>query len=104
MTRKKEFTPKYEELVRRVFLFKTHPDVTLMINMGFSPTSWKVWRPMLIERTKIGKECMFSEEDQKDVYFNVKYIKKEKKWIRKDIPDEVIEKEREDYRKKKSVC
>ena len=104
MTKKINFETKYQELVRRVFLFKIHPDLTLMANMGFSPPAWKVWKRMLIERTKIRHECMFSEEEQKDVYFNVEYIKKEKIWIRKDISFETIQKEREDFRKRERVC
>jgi len=93
MTKKISFRAKYAQLMKMIFLSKKCPDVTVMIDLGFSPSMWKVWRPKLIEYIEIqdGGFCMFSEEEEKDVYFKIKYIKKEKMWIREDYPVQITE-------------
>jgi len=73
MTRKLDFRSVCEKLGK---IFKpgigSSRDVQIMISLGFSPTSWKVWRPKLIEYC-LDEEYYFDNSDEK---FEIFYDKK----------------------------
>ena len=57
-------------------------DVILMLRLGFSPPSWKIWKSKLAEMFSINT---FSKLDSKTVRIKIEYSKKEKLWRAIDI-------------------
>jgi len=57
-------------------------DVVLMQQLGFTPPSWKIWKPKLIEIFSINT---FSKLDSKTGKIKIEYSKKEKLWRAIDI-------------------
>ena len=60
------------------------PDVMLMQLLGFTPPSWKVWKPKLIEIFSI-KTFPKSYDDKEAGKIMIEYNKKEKLWRAVDV-------------------
>ncbi len=56
------------------------PDYQLMEILKLSPTSWKVWKPVLIQKYSLETYDYTNEKGESGIY-RVEYIKKEKTWI-----------------------
>lgn len=80
MTQKISFSKKWDYLVSSVFDEVVIPDVLLMIQLGFTPHSWKVWKAKFIERSKYGTLKRVKQDTQKEVLFKIKYNKQNKMW------------------------
>ena len=82
MTRKLDFLTVCKKLVNE---FKTgiEPihDVKIMVFLEFSPTSWKVWKPKLIEYY-LDEEYNFDNSEER---FQISYDKKTKIWSSKKL-------------------
>ena len=66
------------------------PDVLLMENMKYSPTSWKVWKPKFIEKSR---HSYFTKmRDDVTSYHMVEYAKKRKIWLIKNYSEEEFQK------------
>ena len=85
MTQKIDFESVWKHLERRMFHFETHADVLMMKNLGFTPSMWKVWRPKLIEYAELIRGNVYSEEEKRNIAFDIEYKNKEKNWIRKNV-------------------
>jgi len=59
-------------------------DVRLMQNLDFSPQSWRVWKPKLIEIFSIHTFAK-SYDDKEEGKIKIEYSKKEKLWRAIDI-------------------
>ena len=89
---------------------RTLRDTVVMVNLGFSPQSWRVWRPPLIE---ICDNELFSEGEYREGYFyqtenyKISYDKKLKIWKiiqqplmkKKNDEDQLIPMTKEDHEK-----
>ena len=91
MTRAKNFNVIWKNLINILENTEdfTLPDVTVMSELGFSPSSWKVWKPKLIEK---GKVALLSKNKEN---FMAEYYKKKKIWSIRRFSLEEIEEKRE---------
>ena len=80
MTQKISFSKKWDYLVSVVFDNTFVPDVLLMIELRFTPHSWKVWKSKFIERSKYGTQKRIRYTTKKEVIFKIIYDKKHKMW------------------------
>lgn len=80
MTYKKDFRWIWSRLLDCVMNSKDRKiaDVNLMEKLNFSPPSWKVWKPMFIEKSK--QVGVYKNESNKKIGYMILYIKKEKIW------------------------
>jgi len=56
------------------------PDVTLMEKLNFTPPSWKIWKPKLIEKFSLGKYDGTIKESGKKIQYQITYNKRAKTW------------------------
>ena len=56
------------------------PDVLLMMELRFTPHTWKVWKAKFIERSKYGTQKKIHYTTKKEVIFKITYDKKGKMW------------------------
>ena len=56
------------------------PDVTLMEKLKFTPPSWKIWKPKLIEKFLLEKYSAKIKETGEKVQYRIRYIKTSKTW------------------------
>ena len=80
MTQKISFSKKWDYLVYVVFENVCVPDVLLMMELRFTPHTWKVWKAKFIERSKYGTLKRIHSRTNKEVIFKIKYDKKHKIW------------------------
>ena len=80
MTQKISFSKKWDYLVSLVFEDVCVPDVLLMMELRFTPHTWKVWKAKFIERSKYGTLKRIHSRTNKEVIFKIKYDKKHKMW------------------------
>ncbi len=83
MTRKMDFTKKWNELM--IQLQKNEDgmyDVELMEELGFTPPSWKVWKPQFV--LKANTTEWHTGDPTKDDYkeWKIMYYKRKKHWKR----------------------
>ena len=94
MTKKIDFEQKWNELVRIIHesLRKKVLDVNLMTELGFSPTSWKVWKPKFIEKSN-SKIIPLWDENNEDVVSNamIEYNRKKKWWEFHELNEQDID-------------
>ena len=79
MTRPIDFGEKFRQLTDIVKGSKEMSDVKLMEFLGFSPSSWKAWKPKFIEKIKEEKFEGF-DETGKPTFFHIVYGRTSKKW------------------------
>ena len=82
MTQKLEFNEIAVKAMEYVIEQGSVHDVRLMQHLDFSPQSWRVWQPKLIEIFSIQT---FSKLDNKTGKIKIEYNKKEKLWRVIDI-------------------
>jgi len=80
MTQKISFSKKWDYLVYVVFENVCVPDVLLMMELRFTPHTWKVWKAKFIERSKYGTLKRIHSTTKKEVIFKIIYHKKNKMW------------------------
>ena len=80
MTQKISFSKKWDYLVSVVFENVCVPDVLLMIELRFTPHTWKVWKAKFLERSKYGTLKRIHYTTKKEVIFKIIYHKKHKMW------------------------
>ena len=92
MTIKTDFPFKWKRLIHYLEESGVNslPDVLLMENMKYSPTSWKVWKPKFIEKSKYSYFTMV--RDDVTQYEMVEYDKKRKIWFLKNYSEEEFQK------------
>ncbi len=92
MTKKLNFEFKWGRLIEKIKNSEVQKvyDVDLMEELGFSPTSWKVWKPKFIEKAIITK---FTDkmDDDRDEYHIINYDKKKKIWSYPKYSEEELE-------------
>ena len=96
MTKKLDFQEKWDKLVEILLDSWQYRvlDVELMSNLDFTPTSWKVWKPKFIEKSKIMEISL----NQKEYDCLIEYNRKKKIWkIKKYDFEELYEKTKEPY-------
>jgi len=54
-------------------------DVELMIQLDFTPDSWKAWRPQFIQIFSL-KTFSYTDSDGEEHNYQIGYNKKERKW------------------------
>ncbi|MBC8515618.1 MAG: hypothetical protein H8D31_00025 [Nitrosopumilus sp.] len=83
MTKKIDFEEKWNKLAHIIHESsrKKVLDVILMSELGFSPSSWKVWKPKFIEKASC-KVIPILDENQENIVSTamVEYNKKKKWW------------------------
>jgi len=79
MAERKSFVFLFEALYRNLLESKDNKltDVDAMIKLGFSPPSWKVWKPQLIN---YGESTPMTDENESCEHY-VKYKKQDKNWF-----------------------
>jgi len=77
LTKKKFFSEIAKKAKEYVEEEGSMHDVILMLRLGFSPPSWKIWKSKLAEMFSINT---FSKLDSKTVRIKIEYSKKEKLW------------------------
>ncbi len=55
-------------------------DVILMVKLNFTPPSWKIWKPKLIEWFSLKKYTGISDESREKISYRIVYIKTMKTW------------------------
>jgi hypothetical protein len=94
MTKRIDFEKKWNELVIIIHgtLRKKVLDVNLMTELGFSPTSWKVWKPKFIEKSN-SKIIPLYDENRENVVSNamIEYNRKKKWWEFNELDDQEID-------------
>jgi len=80
MSRKIDFTSKWNYLTKIIFENYRVPDVLLMEELGFTPHTWKVWKSKFIERSQYGICTRKNYETKKEINFQIVYDKKGKMW------------------------
>ena len=80
MTEKKSFSKNWDYLVSVVFDNGPVPDVLLMLELKFTPPSWKIWKSKFLERSKYGTYTKKRYPSNKEVTFSIIYDKKSKMW------------------------
>ena len=80
MTQRISFSKKWDYLVSLVFEDVCVPDVLLMMELRFTPHTWKVWKAKFIERSKYGTLKRIHYTTKKEVIFKIIYDKKHKMW------------------------
>ena len=80
MTQRISFSEKWDYLVYLVFDNRVVPDVLLMMELRFTPHTWKVWKAKFIERSKYGTLKRIHSRTNKEVIFKIIYDKKNKMW------------------------
>lgn len=80
MTDKRQFADIAIEAFQFIEREKTVLDVDLMIRLGFTPPTWKVWKPKIIQ--KLMNFTLGKTEAEKGDYTRVRinYSKKEDTW------------------------
>jgi len=83
MTRKLDFSLMWQKLLRIVD--EAHPrfvqDVEIMEKLGFSPPSWKIWKPKLVEKADTTIFKNIDDETFKKIIYKIEYSKKRKNWF-----------------------
>lgn len=81
MTEKISFGKKWGQILVSVERQKQIADVDLMLILGFTPPSWKIWKPKLIEYSMLDHiiTSKFSEEDKTP--YKIVYDKSTKSWL-----------------------
>jgi len=79
MVERKSFVRLFDSLCNNLLKAKEKKmsDAEVMINLGFSPPSWKVWKQQFIN---YGEAKPVTNEDNESNQYYVKYQKQEKKW------------------------
>ena len=90
MTQKISFLKKWEYLVDVVFENVVVPDVLLMMELRFTPHTWKVWKAKFIERSQYGTITKIHPTTKKEVKFKITYSKKGKMWSYEKTSDEEL--------------
>ena len=83
MVRTRNFGRMWKKLCEKVTAsaYMTVADVTLMEYLELSPPSWKVWKPKLIEKSRI--YLYIDYEDNIPTHFHISYDKRNKTWTAK---------------------
>jgi len=86
MVHKINFEQKYDQLKsllieRRANFGQPVLDPEVMTALGFSPPSWKTWKPQLITMAQKPIEIKRNDEDEITDVFYIRYNKKEKSWL-----------------------
>lgn len=55
-------------------------DYRLMEILKLTPTSWKVWKPLLIQKFSSEKFNVINNNNEKEIH-QIEYIKKTKMWL-----------------------
>ena len=84
MTKKLDFGQKWQKIAKILFNSQDHtqPDVKIMFGLDFTPTSWKVWKPKLIEMANVQETDIVEKDDEGMKIFRCKitYEKKTQSW------------------------
>ncbi len=56
------------------------PDVRVMEELGFTPPSWKNWKPKFIEKADLDQMKYLNDDKTKMTYYRISYDKKERMW------------------------
>lgn len=99
MTKKLNFQQKWEKLVEIILDSWSGKllDVELMSSLDFSPTSWKVWKPKFIEKSRI-MEIPLTRNGETKREGLIEYDKKKKLWTIKMYDfEKIYDKTRESY-------
>jgi len=80
MVERKSFVRLFESLCNNLLEAdgKKMSDAEVMVNLGFSPPSWKVWKQQFII---YGEAKPVPNEDNESYQYYVKYQKQEKNWF-----------------------
>lgn len=80
MVRTKNFDYVWTNLCKKIFEYEafTVADVILMDRLGFSPQSWRVWRPKLIEKSNVHLYNFYKGSAL--THYCISYDKKSKTW------------------------
>ncbi len=69
------------EWVRKFILEREEvPDVILMEELNFTPPSWKMWKPKLIEKLSLYNYTRTDKNTGMVIEYRITYNKKEKMW------------------------
>ncbi len=82
MTRKLDFDLKWtrlKETVERNHLLGI-PDVAIMEKLGFTPPSWKNWKPKLIEKANTTQMNYYDHKNNNQILYRISYNKKGRRW------------------------
>ena len=79
MTKPIDFGAKFRQLTDILKESKEVSDVKLMELLGFSPSSWNVWKPKFLEKIREEKFEGF-DETSKPTFFHIVYGRTNKKW------------------------
>ncbi len=93
MTKKLDFEQKWKKLTQIIHESSRSKvlDVLLMSELGFSPASWKVWKPKFIEQARIKYISLWDEKRENIVsYCMIEYNKKKKWWELKEYDEDQI--------------
>ncbi len=92
MTKKIDFEGKWDQLVELIEISHKGkiPDVALMSELEFNPSSWKVWKPKFVEQASVA--FIYKHDDQYNITSSsfVEYQKKKKLWSIKKCDDNQI--------------
>lgn len=85
MVHKINFEQKYEQLKsilieRRANFGQPALDPEVMTDLGFSPPSWKTWKPQLLTMAQKPIEVKRDDDGRITDIFYIRYDKKEKSW------------------------
>jgi hypothetical protein len=100
MTKKLDFEQKWNKLVEKV-LDSWHSkllDVEIMTSLDFSPSSWKVWKPKFVEKSRIMEVSVKNNDGEAINEGLIEYDKKKKLWkFKKYSFDELWQKTHQPY-------